>query len=177
MEITAQSRLRPGSRRPQKEGYPRGGWQFTFCSLLARRLTRIYLFLIALATHRSVENLRFPQLFHLLSPMESTRTVEISRQNGRFLPQNRPFLQENRAIFSRFHVRVPHISRRFLPGDVGNLELSGPQQIPPRPKGICPTFGQKSPAGGPAKWLFPPPRIPSDRFSSLGQKKKPSSSF
>jgi hypothetical protein len=89
--------------------------------------------------------------FHFLSPIESTRAFEVSGQNGRFLPQNRPFLQENRAIFSRFHVRVPHISRRFLPGDVGNLELSGPQQIPPRPKGICPTFGQKSPAGGPAK--------------------------
>jgi len=102
--------------------------------------------------------------------MESTRTVEISRQNGRFLPQNRPFLQENRAIFSQFPVL-------FLLGETGILEFSGPQQIPARPKEICATSGQKSPAGKPAKWLSPPPGIPSDRSSSLGWKKKPPSSF
>jgi hypothetical protein len=62
MEIAAQSRPWPGSRKPPKRGYPPWG-PFIFCSLSARIQSRIYLFIIVLTACRSVEILRFPQIF------------------------------------------------------------------------------------------------------------------
>jgi hypothetical protein len=94
--------LNPGlgreSESPKKGGTPLGG-AFSFCSLLLRIYQRIYLFLIDLSVRRFVEILRYPQLIHFLSPIESTRRFVFSGQNDRFFAKFGPFSQENRAIF------------------------------------------------------------------------------
>jgi hypothetical protein len=77
---------------------------------------------------RSVEILRFPQLFILLSQIESTLVFEKTGKKKVISPQFWPFLPENRGIFSTLQGAVALFLQALLPGDVGNHNPSGTHQ-------------------------------------------------